>query len=177
MAADDTTIRYDYCPMSSEALMAIGAVLIASGVTTFSICIALLVPLNQWPVVLTVPLLEGQWVTIDAAGPYSLRGDTGGTFTFVFVGLRFTLQAADGADIYGFRPPAKSRGPNGVPLWRFRVPAAGSYYLRVWGLSDRDLTPFKLMFLRVMPFKGWPYVGGIAAGVVCFFAGLVMMMS
>ncbi|MEA2326396.1 MAG: hypothetical protein QOE68_1355, partial [Thermoanaerobaculia bacterium] len=29
--------------------MAIGAVLIASGVTTFSICIALLVPLNQWP--------------------------------------------------------------------------------------------------------------------------------
>jgi hypothetical protein len=111
--------------MSSEAVMAIGAVLIASGVTTFGICIALLVPLNEWPVVLTVPLLEGQWVTIDSAGAYTLRGDTGGTFTFVFVGLRFTLQAADGVEVFGFRPPAKSRGPNGVPLWRFKVPAAG----------------------------------------------------
>src|SRR5947209_804862 len=61
--------------MSNEAMMAIGAVLIASGVTTFSIFIALLVPLNEWPVVLTVPLLEGQWVTIDAAGAYTLRRD------------------------------------------------------------------------------------------------------
>jgi hypothetical protein len=163
--------------MSSEAIMAIGAVLMASGVTAFSICIALLVPLNEWPVVLTVPLLEGQWVTIDDAGSYSLRGDTGGTFTFVFVGLRFTLQAANGVEVSGYRPPAKSRGPNGVPLWRFHVPAPGSYYLRVWGLSDRDLTPFKLMFLRVMPFKGWRYAGGIAAGVVCFLAGLVMMFQ
>src|SRR3954452_24346088 len=134
MAEDDTTIRYDYCPMSSEAVMAIGAVLIASGVTTFAICIAMLVPLNEWTVVLTVPLLEGQWVTIDAAGAYTLRGDTGGTFTFVFVGLRFTLQPADGADVHGFGPPAKSGGPNGVPLWRFRMPASGSYSLRVWGL-------------------------------------------
>ena len=163
--------------MSSEAIMGIGALLMASGVTAFSICIALLVPLNQWPVVLTIPLLEGQWVMINEAGSYSLRGDTGGTFTFVFVGLRFTLQAANGAEISGYRPPARSRGPNGVPLWRFHVPAPGSYYLRVSGLSDRDLTPFKLMFLRVMPFKGWPYAGGIAAGVVCFLAGLVMMFQ
>src|SRR5437763_15655172 len=105
--------------MSGDVIAPVGAFLMASGVTTFSICIALLVPLNQWPVVLTIPLLEGQWVMIDEAGSYSLRGDTGGTFTFVFVGLRFTLQAPNGAEVIGFRPPAKSRGPNGVPLWRF----------------------------------------------------------
>jgi hypothetical protein len=44
-------------------------------------------------------------------------------------------------------------------------------------LSDRDLTPFKLMLLRAMPFKGWPYVGGIATGVVCFLTGLVMLIA
>jgi hypothetical protein len=137
----------------------------------------MLVAANEWPVVLTVPLAEGQWVTLDTAGEYSVRGDTGGEFTFVFVGLRFTLQAPNGAEVLGFRPPGHSRGPNGVPLWRFVVPAAGSYYLRVWRLRDHDLTPFKLEFLRVMPFKGWGYAGGIAIGVVCVLGGLFMMIG
>ena len=163
--------------MSGDAITAIGAVLIASGATTFGICIAMLVPLNEWPVVLTVPLVEGQWVTLDAPGSYTIRGDGAGMFTLVFFGLQFTLQAADGTEVIGYRPPAKSRGPNGVPLWRFQVPAAGSYYLRVWRLSDRDLTPFKLLFLRALPFKGWGYVGGIAIGVVAFLGGLFMMIA
>jgi len=163
--------------MSGDALMAIGAVLIASGVTTAGVFIAMLVPLNEWPVVATLPLAEGQWVTLDAAGPYSLRGDTGGTFTFVFLGLSYTLQTAAGTEVLGFRPPNHSRGPNGVPLWRFIVPEPGTYYLRVWGLSNRDLTPFKLMFLKVLPFKGWGYAGGIAIGVVCFIAGLIMLIA
>lgn len=163
--------------MSGDAMTAIGAVLIASGVTTFAVFIAMLVPLNEWPVAATVPLAEGQWVTLDAAGHYMLRGDTGGQFTFVFLGLRYTLQAASGIEVLGFRPPNRSRGPNGVPLWRFIVPAPGSYYLRVWGLSDRDLTPFKLMFLRVLPFKGWGYLGGIVIGVACFIAGLIMLIA
>ena len=162
--------------MSGDALMAIGAVLIASGATVAGICIALLAAANEWPVVLTVPLAQGQWVTLDTAGEYSVRGDTGGKFTFVFVGLRFTLQAANGTEMIGFRPPGHSRGPNGVPLWRFVVPAAGSYYLRVWALRDGDLTPFQLMFLRVLPFKGWGYLGGMAVGGLCFVGGLLMMI-
>jgi hypothetical protein len=175
MAADDTTIRYDYCAMSSEALMAIGAVLIASGATTFGICIAMLVGANERPIVATLPLAEGQWVTLDAAGPYMLRGDSGGTFTFVFVGLRYTLQSADGAQVVGYRPLTHG-GMNGVPLWGFNVPAAGAYYLRVWGLSDRDVAKFKVMFARLLPFKGWGYIGGIAIGVVAFLGGLLMMI-
>lgn len=163
--------------MSGEAITAIGAVLIATGVTTFGVFIAMLVPLNEWPVSATVPLAEGQWVTLDAAGPYSLRGDTGGRFTIVFLGLRYTLQAANGTEVLGFRPPNRSRGPNGVPLWRFIVPEPGSYYLRVWGLTDRDLTPFKLMFLRVMPFKGWGYLGGIVIGALCALGGLIMLVA
>src|SRR3954471_6288847 len=114
MAADDTTIRYDYCPMSSEALMAIGAVLIASGVTTFGICIAMLVGANERPIVATLPLAEGQSVTLDAPGPYMLRGDSGGTLTFAFIGLRYSLQAPDGTQVVGYRPVTHG-GVNGVP--------------------------------------------------------------
>ncbi|HEX3577235.1 MAG TPA: hypothetical protein VHY33_01625 [Thermoanaerobaculia bacterium] len=162
--------------MSGDTLMAIGAVLIACGATAATICIAMLAAANEWPVAVTVPLAEGQWVSIDTAGEYSVRGDTAGKFTLVFVGLRFTLQAANGTEVIGFRPPGHSRGPNGVPLWRFVVPVAGSYYLRVWGLRDRDLTPFQLMFLRVLPFKGWGYLGGLAIGGACFLGGLLMMI-
>ena len=50
--------------------MAIGAVLIASGVTTFSIFIALLVPLNEWPVVLTVRLRYGMTCRYPGPGPF-----------------------------------------------------------------------------------------------------------
>jgi hypothetical protein len=154
--------------------MAIGAVLIASGVTTFGICIAMLVAANERPIVATVPLAEGEWVTLDAPGPYILRG-TGGTFSFVFVGLRYTLQAPDGTDVVGYRPLTHG-GSNGVPLWCFNVPAAGSYYLRVWRLSERDLSRFKVMFARIPPFKGWGYIGGIAIGVLCSLAGIVMLI-
>jgi hypothetical protein len=163
--------------MSGEVITAIGVLLIAAGTTTFGICLAMIIPLNEWPVAATVPLAEGQWITLDAAGPYTLRGDTGGTFTFVFLGLRYTLQTANGTEVLGFRPPNRSRGPNGVPLWRFIVPEPGSYYLRVWGLSDRDLTPFKLMFLRALPFKGWGYVGVLAIGVLCILGGLFMLVA
>lgn len=161
--------------MSGDALMAIGAVLIASGATTFGICIAMVVAANERPIVATVPLAEGQWVTLDAPGPYILRGETGGTFTFVFLGLRYTLQAADGTEVVGYRPLTHG-GANGVPLWCFNVPAAGSYYLRVWRLSDRDVSSFKVMFARILPFKGWGYIGGIALGVACFLGGLLMMI-
>ena len=155
--------------------MAIGAVLIASGVTTFAICIALLAAANERPVVATMPLAEGQWVTLDAPGSYVLRGDTGGTVSFVFVGLRYTLQAANGTEVVGYRPLTHG-GMNGVPLWCFNVPAAGSYYLRVWRLTDRDPSRFTVMFTRILPFKGFGYIGGIAIGVVCVLAGLLMMI-
>jgi hypothetical protein len=175
MAADDTTIRYDYCPMSNEALMAIGAVLIASGVTTVGICIAMVAAANERPVVATLPLAEGQWVTLDAPGSYVLRGDTRGIFSFVFLGLRYTLQAANGTEVVGYRPLTHG-GMNGVPLWCFNVPAAGAYYLRVWRLTDRDPSRFNLMFTFVPPFKGWGYFGGMAIGGLSFFGGLLMMI-
>jgi hypothetical protein len=175
MAADDTTIRYDDCPMSNEALMAIGAVLIASGATTFGICIAMFAGANEQPVVATMPLAEGQWVTLDAPGSYVLRGDTGGSFSFIFVGLRYTLQAPDGTAVVGYRPMTHG-GMNGVPLWCFNVPAAGSYYLRVWRLNDRDPSRFNVMFTRSLPFKGWGYLGGFAIGVAAFLGGLLMMI-
>src|SRR5436190_3827385 len=100
--------------MSGDVITAIGVLLIAAGATTFGVCLAMLIPLNEWPVAVTVPLAEGQWITLDAAGTYTLRGDTGGSFTFVFLGLRYTLQTASGTEVLGFRPP-RSRGPNGVP--------------------------------------------------------------
>jgi len=90
--------------MSGDAITAIGAVLIAAGVTAFGIFLYLAIASNEHPI----------------------------------------------------------------------VPAAGSYYLRVWRLSDRDLTPFKVNFARILPFKGWGYVAGVAAGVACAFGGAIM---
>jgi hypothetical protein len=161
--------------MSNEAMMAIGAVLIASGVTTFGICIAMIAGANERPIVATVPLIEGQWVTLDAPGSYVLYGDTGGAFTFAFVGLAYTLQAANGTEVIGYRPLTR-RGPNGIPRWCFNVPEAGSYYFRVWKLSERDASRFNVMFARALPFKGWGYLVGIAIGVACFLGGLLMMI-
>jgi len=161
--------------MSGDAITAIGAVLIAFGFTAFGIFLYLAIATSEHPIVATVPLAEEQWVTFDAPGLYNLHGDSGGTFSFVFLGLRYTLQAPDGTQLPGYRPG--TRGVNGPPLWRFRVPAAGSYYLRVWRLSDRDLAPYKLSFARVLPFKGWRYVAGIAIGVLCALAGLVMLVA
>jgi hypothetical protein len=160
--------------MSGDAITAIGAVLIASGVTAFSIFLYLAIAANERPIVATLPLVEEQWVTFDAPGLYNLHGDTGGTFSPVFLGLRYTLQAPDGTQLPGYRPG--TRGVNGVILWRFNVPAAGSYYLRVWRLSERNLAPYKLSFARVLPFKGWRYIGGTAIGVLCTLAGLVMLV-
>lgn len=160
--------------MSGDAITALGAVLIAAGVTAFSIFLYLAIALNQHPIVATLPLAEEQWVTFDAPGLYNLHGDTGGTFSLVFLGLRYTLQAQDGTQLPGYRPG--TRGANGVVLWRFNVPAAGSYYLRVWRLSERDLTAYKLSFARVLPFKGWGYVAGVAAGVLCAFGGAIMLI-
>src|SRR4051812_48312412 len=161
--------------MNGDAITAVCAGLIASGVTAFGIFLYLAIALNEHPIVATLPLAGGQWVTLDAPGLFGLYGDSGGTLSFVFVGLRYTLQAPDGTQLPGYRPGTRG-GPNGTPLWRFRVPAAGSYYLRVWRLSDRDLTPFKVSFARILPFKGWGYVAGAAAGVLCAFAGVVMLI-
>jgi hypothetical protein len=155
-------------------MTAVGAVLIAGGVTAIGICIAMLVAANERPVVATLPLAEGQWVTLDAPGSYLLRADNMG-FTFVFIGLRYTLQAADGQEMPGYR--SFSRGSvSSNPLWVFTVREGGSYYLRVLRLPNRDLSPFQLTVARIPPFKGWRSIGGIAAGALLALGGLVMLL-
>jgi len=160
--------------MNADAVNAAGAVLIASGVVAIIFSIAMIVSANVWPVVASMPLAEGQWVAFDAPGVYNLYRDSGGMLTLAYLGLSYSLQSADGKEVPAWIPLTHG-GPNGTALRCFNVPAAGSYYLRVWRLGDRDVTALRLNFKHALPFKGWGYLGGIAIGVLAVVGGLLML--
>src|SRR6476661_6893808 len=99
--------------MNGDVRIAIGIVLMAVGVTAIVICIGVLASRPLREIVAKMPLAPEQWVTLPDAGSYVLHGEDPG-WSLIFLGLRISLQAADGRLVTGFRWTTRSR-THGIP--------------------------------------------------------------
>ncbi|MEA2164724.1 MAG: hypothetical protein QOK37_2851 [Thermoanaerobaculia bacterium] len=160
--------------MNSDVRMAIGIALIGVGVTAIVICIGVLTSRPLREIIAKMPLAPEQWVTFPSAGTFVLHGEDPG-WSLIFLGLRISLQAADGRLVTGFRWTTENR-TYGIPLWRCLIPEPGRYYLRIANLpSDRDLSPYGLNFARTLPFRSWGTLSVMIAAALLILAAVIML--
>ena len=160
--------------MNGDVGMVIGIVMIAVGVTAIVICIGVLSSRPLREIVAKMPLAPEQWITFPSAGSYVLHGEDPG-WSLIFLGLRISLQAADGRIVTGFGWTTRNR-TYGIPLWRCVIPAPGRYYLRIANLpSDRDLSRYGLNFARTLPFRSWGTLSVMIVSALLILAAVIML--